>query len=330
MTLLPPLAFGNHVNLDSAEDLTDVLVAHDPARSIHMPDAPRDFKGYMGMAQVGDLAFGAFAHTSVTVEAGEAPGDVVMIPVFGSITIGLKKSRFTAHAGHSLAFLTGGGNTVETTLDSHVAVSFDRIRLLQTAKTMLGLDEESPIDLNLEQMREVSVNPMGLPMATVLGNLFRTIDALSGANLSLLNLDDLFYRSLAVMLNSQVAQAFANPAVERRSIPVRREIRAVCDYVQAHLTETIRLTDLERVSGLSARNLQLVFQRQFQCSPMQWVRRERFALSRRLLLVATPGDSVTTIALNCGFTQLGAFSQGYFALFGETPSETLRQGLRRN
>lgn len=247
-----------------------------------------------------------------------------MIPCSGNLAFTLKEYRFTTRASHSLALLVGQENLVETSGGSHVAVSFDRGRLIQTVKTMLGLEEASPIDLNLGQAREVSSSPMGLPMGTVLGNLFQIIDALPTANLALLGVDDLFYRSLAAMLNPQVAQAFANPANERCSYPVRRKIKAVCEYIHAHLAEPIRLTDLERVSGLSARNLQLGFQQQFQCSPMQWVRQERFALARRLLLAATRDDSVTAIALRCGFTQLGAFSQGYRDIFGESPSETLR------
>lgn len=329
MAILPRLAFGNHVNLGSAGELMDVLATSNPARSLHLPDAPRDFKGLMTMVQAGELAFGAFAHTPVTVEAGDAPGYAVMIPCFGSLTFTLKKNRFTTHAGHSLALLTGQANTVETTLDSHVLVAFDKVRLTRTAKTMLGLEEESPIQLDLEQAREVSTNPMGLPMSTVLGSLFQTMDALPASNLALLNLDDLFYRSLAVMLSPQVAEAFTNPAVESRPPPVRREIKAVCEYILVHLSSPISLSDLERVSGLSARNLQLGFQQQFQCSPLQWVRRERFALARHRLLAATPNDSVTTVALGCGFTQLGAFSQGYRAIFGETPRETLHRSLRR-
>lgn len=325
MTPLSPLAFGNNITLNSATDLTEVLAAHNAARSISLPDSPSDFRGYTAIVQVKDLVFGAFTHTPITVEVGEAPGDVVMIPCSGNLTFTLKEYRFTTHASHSLALLVGQGNLVETNGGSHVAVSFDRARLTQTAKTMLGFEEGCPIELNLDQAKEVSVNPMGLPMGTVLDNLFQIMDRLPTANLSLLGIDDLFYRSLVVMLNPKVAQAFATPAIERRSRSVRREIKATCEYIHAHLAETIRLTDLERVSGLSARNLQLGFQQQFQCSPMQWVRRERFTLARRCLLSAVPGDSVTSVALQCGFTQLGAFSQGYHSLFGETPSETLRR-----
>lgn len=323
MTQLARLAFGNNVHLDAASDLTNVLVTHTSARIISLPDAPRDFSGLMAMAQVNDLVFGAYSHTPITVEVGEAPGNAVMIPCSGSLAFTVKQHRFMTHAGHSLAILAGQNRFVETSGGSHVAIPFDRSCLIQTAKTMLGLGDGNPIELNLDQERDVSLSPMGLSMGTVFENLFQIIDALPSANLALLNLDDLFYRSLAVMLSPQVAQAFASPAVERRPRPIRREIGVACEYIQAHLAEPISLTELEQVSGLSARSLQIGFQQQFQCSPMQWVRRERFALARRLLLAATPDDSVTTIALNCGFTQLGTFARGYRAIFGEFPSATL-------
>lgn len=325
MSALPRLPFGNHLSLDSAEDLGATLAAHDRARRIHLPDAPRDFRGHMSMLRVGDLQFSAFAHTPVTVEAGDAPGHAVMIPCFGSLTFTMKKRVFTAHSGHHLALLAGEGNIVETTLDSHVVAAIDKARLLATARSMLGLEDHEAVQVDLDQAREVSLQPAGLRMEEALGGMFRILDQLPSANLALLGLDDLFYRSLAAILSPQVAEALVNPPGKPRPAPARREIQAVCDHVQAHLTEPIGLSELEHISGLSARGLQLAFQKQFQCTPMQWVRKERLCLARRRLLTAPPDTKVTGIALDCGFTQLGAFASSYRALFGESPSETLRR-----
>jgi AraC-like DNA-binding protein len=329
MTRLPRLAFGNSLALASAGDLADRLAEQDRARSIKLPDAPRDFRGHMAFLQVGELNLGAFAHSPVTVDAGDAPGHVVMIPLFGSLTFTSKESRFTARAGDSLALLTGMGNRVETSLDSHVVTLFDRDRLLRTSRGMLGLEDEAPIDLNLEQARAVSTSPAGQPMGSVFGSLFQIMDRLPSPNLAMLGLDDVFYRTLAVILSPQVASAFVNPEAGRRPPPTRPEISAVCDYILGHLEQPLGLTQLERVSGLSARSLQFAFRKQFQCSPMQWVRQARLGLGHRLLSAAKPGDRVTDIALSCGFTDFGAFSAAYRNQFGETPSETLRRALRR-
>jgi AraC-like DNA-binding protein len=252
-----------------------------------------------------------------------------MIPCFGSLTFTSQEYRFTARAGHSLALLTGPGNRVETSLDSHVVTLFDKSRLLRTSRSMLGLEDEAPVDLNLEQARAVSTSPAGLSMGGGLGNLFQTMDQLPSANLGMLGLDDVFYRTLAVILSPQVASAFVNPGTGRRPPPTRPEIDAVCDYILGHLEQPLGLTQLERVSGLSARSLQYAFRKQFQCTPMQWVSEARLGLGHRLLSAAKPGDRVAGVALSCGFTDFGAFSTAYRARYGTSPSETLRLALGR-
>jgi AraC-like DNA-binding protein len=52
-------------------------------------------------------------------------------------------------------------------------------------------------------------------------------------------------------------------------------------------------------------------------------------LVRRVLLQADPSKStVTRIVTDHGFWELGRFSVSYRALFGESPSETLRSAAR--
>ena len=55
-----------------------------------------------------------------------------------------------------------------------------------------------------------------------------------------------------------------------------------------------------------------------------WLR--RLHLARRALLLASEGGAtVTSVAMAHGFWELGRFSVGYRALFGESPSATLRR-----
>jgi AraC-like DNA-binding protein len=61
-------------------------------------------------------------------------------------------------------------------------------------------------------------------------------------------------------------------------------------------------------------------------SPMRylWLRRMHFA--RRTLRMADPAAmTVTAIATNYGFWELGRFSVAYRSLFGESPSASLRR-----
>jgi len=44
-----------------------------------------------------------------------------------------------------------------------------------------------------------------------------------------------------------------------------------------------------------------------------------------MLQAALPGETVTAIALECGFGNLGEFASRYRRRFGEKPSETFRR-----
>jgi transcriptional regulator GlxA family with amidase domain len=43
-----------------------------------------------------------------------------------------------------------------------------------------------------------------------------------------------------------------------------------------------------------------------------------------MLLRATPETTVTSVAYDCGFSNLGHFAKYYHAAFGEQPSATLK------
>ena len=62
-------------------------------------------------------------------------------------------------------------------------------------------------------------------------------------------------------------------------------------------------------------------------TPRAFLRRCRLELARRRLLEAGEGETVSSVALDCGFGHFGDFAAAYKARFGETPSATLQ--LRR-
>jgi transcriptional regulator GlxA family with amidase domain len=63
--------------------------------------------------------------------------------------------------------------------------------------------------------------------------------------------------------------------------------------------------------------------------PRDVLLRMRLERARERLLAACPADTVTSIALDCGFAHLGRFPATYRTAFGELPTETLAQGRRR-
>lgn len=114
-------------------------------------------------------------------------------------------------------------------------------------------------------------------------------------------------------------------AIDRSTRNRRRQAARAEAWIRAHLREDISVPALCREIGVSRRQLEYALRTSFDIAPQGFVRLLRLNLARRELLAARgSGLAATTVALACGINHLGRFSQGYRALFGETPSQTLR------
>ena len=100
------------------------------------------------------------------------------------------------------------------------------------------------------------------------------------------------------------------------------------EYLEAQADGPVRISDLAHELGMSVRALQLGFRHQLGKTPLEFLFECRMQNARRLLLGAPAGASVTSIAIECGFANVGAFAGRYHKVFGELPSETLRHRQR--
>jgi transcriptional regulator GlxA family with amidase domain len=88
---------------------------------------------------------------------------------------------------------------------------------------------------------------------------------------------------------------------------------------------------LARATGVGARALQKAFRRSGQPPPMMYLRRLRLHKVRAELAAHCPNTlTVTTAASHWGFLHLSRFAEQYRQLFGESPSETLKNDLTGN
>ena len=76
--------------------------------------------------------------------------------------------------------------------------------------------------------------------------------------------------------------------------------------------------ELARLCGVSTRQLQRHFRRNFHCSPQAWLNQRRLLLAQLLLL---KGDSVKKVALDLGFKQTSHFCRQFKSHNNMTPSE---------
>lgn len=106
---------------------------------------------------------------------------------------------------------------------------------------------------------------------------------------------------------------------EPHKAPTREALRMqrVCDYMQAHLSESISLEDLAKVACVSRFHLIRMFKHACGETPYQHLTRLRIEHARQRL--ASGAEPVADIALDCGFTNPTHFAAAFRRLVGMSP-----------
>jgi AraC-like DNA-binding protein len=118
------------------------------------------------------------------------------------------------------------------------------------------------------------------------------------------------------------------PAPADAARPVPRDVARAMQWTRAHAAEPVTLRALAEVAGVPPRTLETHFERFLGTTPLAWMRQVRLDLARHALVASGGRTSVSQVALDAGFTQLGRFAARYARRFGELPSETLRRVRR--
>lgn len=100
----------------------------------------------------------------------------------------------------------------------------------------------------------------------------------------------------------------------------------VREYILAHREEPVTVADLCEALNVSRRTLQYSFQAVLNVNPVAYLRAIRLNGTRRALRAAAGDPSVTVadIAARWGFWHMSHFAADYKLMFGELPSQTLR------
>jgi transcriptional regulator GlxA family with amidase domain len=105
------------------------------------------------------------------------------------------------------------------------------------------------------------------------------------------------------------------------------QVRRAEEWINAHLGEVISVDEVATATGVGVRSLQLNFKSVHGCSPNRFITARRLEAARQKLLSASQGVTVTSIATDLGFFELGRFAERYRQRFGEAPSTTLARRL---
>ncbi len=109
--------------------------------------------------------------------------------------------------------------------------------------------------------------------------------------------------------------------------PRRQTFDVAASFIKTHLSSPIGLKHLCRLTQVSERTLRAAFHDVCGMSPKQFLLNARLQQVREALKSQSRLATVTTVAEDCGFSELGRFAGRYKSVFGEYPSETLRRGV---
>lgn len=140
---------------------------------------------------------------------------------------------------------------------------------------------------------------------------------------------ELYLATHQELLLLRLASCLAGPQPSLRSAPARAQhLERAVEYVLTHYTQDLRLADVAKAAGCGVRTLQVLFQTEMMCSLTGYVAKRRLNAARARLCAPRPEDSVTSIAMDSGFSHLGEFAQSYFRTYSERPSQTLARARR--
>jgi len=135
----------------------------------------------------------------------------------------------------------------------------------------------------------------------------------------------------AALREGDAPELLAPPQAARSHTDQRRQLVMRALWVlRRHLGEPVTIAELSRAAGVSDRTLRAAFHDVIGVSPKQFEIAQRLRSARMALLAADPKTTtVTDVATEYGFYELGQFAGRYRHAFGELPSRTLQHAAAR-
>ncbi|HEY5855355.1 MAG TPA: AraC family transcriptional regulator [Aldersonia sp.] len=270
---------------------------------------------------IGIVHFGA----EVLIDPGDVGGYHINIPLSGTVDSRCGAQQTVAVPGHGAVF-TPNEHTLLPSWSAdatQICIKIDRGTLETELTHMLGrpLDRRVQFDIGLDL-----TTPPGRRWWSTLQILLETINNPGPVPSRVLAAQvDHLERALVtgLLLNQRNSLTEALHTDDTPENP--RAVQKVVELIENTPGAQHTITDLARVSGVGARQLQKLFRDRYDMSPSVYVRNVRLERVRSDLLTATDTATVSDIAYRWGFNHLGRFARFYQQKFGEPPSHTLRR-----
>ena len=123
-----------------------------------------------------------------------------------------------------------------------------------------------------------------------------------------------YFKGAAALIIARIAET--SPLVMGGERSTSGDICAILQYIQGHFTEDISLVSLAAEFGYSPQYFSRLFHKYMKVNLTEYINIARVNRAKKLL---SSGESVATIAFECGFGSMPSFYRAYKKVFGELP-----------
>ncbi len=309
-----------------ARDLPSVLGEMLTPHSIRV-QMPRGVATSFSHARLGDVALSALSIPGASEVSCELTDSCFIVFVQrGNLVYEIGNQSFQSGAGQCV--IINEGECFHRRNDAQGAdLIILKIKQSQLQRHLLGVcpGEDSFPRICLPTRFDLA-DPLGSTLWRCVNYVWTELGSMDAT----LNVLDRHIQNLEEFLVKTVLDTAAHDSVltadrrERQVLP--SYMKKMLAYMYSHCRESIKLADLCKVGGISERSVTSGFRRYMNASPKQYLKNLRLRQVRDELRHASGRTTVTEVAENWGFNQLGWFSAEYRKLFGEQPSQTLRSG----
>ncbi|GAA2345911.1 AraC family transcriptional regulator [Streptomyces violaceusniger] len=304
----------------------DVLNSHyyparvEPLDRAPHPRAPRLAAVHLSYVTIGYVRFGAAA----SVDPGDLTGYHINVPLQGRVASRCGTQSTTASPSTAAVF-SPHRHTYLPRWEADAAqlcIKFDRLQVEKELASLLGHPVTRPIEFRLAFPLE---HDEGKRWLALLSGLLSFLDGHARTPAAVRHIETLERSLISGLLLSQTHSYSEALRTEPTQGPFPRALNDVIDIIETSPEREYMLSDLADQADLSVRGLQYAFQKHLGMSPMQYLRGVR--LDRAHADLRAGVGTVSDIAYQWGFTNLGRFARAYRDRFGELPSETLGPGF---
>lgn len=196
-------------------------------------------------------------------------------------------------------------------------------KLKTHARSLIGnevdfLDLDFDPRVNFSSPGEAAVRKTVHYIAEILDGPLRTLNS----PIISAQMEDLLLTQLLTLLPNSYQGLVSDLSV---ATIVPYHVKRARDYIHAHASQKVGVSDVAVAAGCSYRAVQRGFLDAYGLSPMAYLRIVRLKSIRAVLLAGQDDRSISEISDKWGFPHTGRFSQAYKQEFGELPSETMRR-----